>query len=306
MAHGAVSRCYPCRPMAPPEATASFSTSAARPGPLALLREAFDDLRSRRRLIGYLVRADAKKKGADTLLGNVWWVLDPLLQMLVYVVLVSVIFQRPEEDYPLFIFAAILPWKWFTSSVNDAIGSIASQDRLIKQVHFPKIVLPTATVVAGILHFAFGLVPLAALLVLVYSKHLSLNLVYLPVIAAVQFVFTLAFGYAVAAINVFYRDIANISRHALRLWFYLSPALYGTATLDRIASSHPTLIQLFQFNPFYTLFISYRNVIYGTETGAPRAPDWLGLLVLSAVSLVFLALATVFFKRVEPAFAKVL
>ena len=306
MAHGAVSRCYPCRPMAPPEATASFSTSAARPGPLALLREAFDDLRSRRRLIGYLVRADAKKKGADTLLGNVWWVLDPLLQMLVYVVLVSVIFQRSEEDYPLFIFAAILPWKWFTSSVNDAIGSIVSQDRLIKQVHFPKIVLPTATVVAGILHFAFGLVPLAALLVLVYSKHLSLNLVYLPVIAAVQFVFTLAFGYAVAAINVFYRDIANISRHALRLWFYLSPALYGTATLDRIASSHPTLIQLFQFNPFYTLFISYRNVIYGTETGAPRAPDWLGLLVLSAVSLVFLALATVFFKRVEPAFAKVL
>ncbi len=292
--------------MAPPEATASFSTSAARPGPLALLREAFDDLRSRRRLIGYLVRADAKKKGADTLLGNVWWVLDPLLQMLVYVVLVSVIFQRAEEDYPLFIFAAILPWKWFTSSVNDAIGSIVSQDRLIKQVHFPKIVLPTATVVAGILHFAFGLVPLAALLVLVYSKHLSLNLVYLPVIAAVQFVFTLAFGYAVAAINVFYRDIANISRHALRLWFYLSPALYGTATLDRIASSHPTLIQLFQFNPFYTLFISYRNVIYGTETGAPRAPDWLGLLVLSAVSLVFLALATVFFKRVEPAFAKVL
>ena len=292
--------------MAPPEATASFSTSAARPGPLALLREAFDDLRSRRRLIGYLVRADAKKKGADTLLGNVWWVLDPLLQMLVYVVLVSVIFQRAEEDYPLFIFAAILPWKWFTSSVNDAIGSIVSQDRLIKQVHFPKIVLPTATVVAGILHFAFGLIPLAALLVLVYSKHLSLNLVYLPVIAAVQFVFTLAFGYAVAAINVFYRDIANISRHALRLWFYLSPALYGTATLDRIASSHPTLIQLFQFNPFYVLFISYRNVIYGTETGAPRAPDWLGLLILSAVSLVFLALATVFFKRVEPAFAKVL
>ncbi len=165
--------------------------------------------------------------------------------MLVYVVLVSVIFQRPEEDYPLFIFAAILPWKWFTSSVNDAIGSIASQDRLIKQVHFPKIVLPTATVVAGILHFAFGLVPLAALLVLVYSDRLSLNLVYLPVIAAVQFVFTLAFGYAVAAINVFYRDIANISRHALRLWFYLSPALYGAATLERIASSrshpHPAL-----------------------------------------------------------------
>ena len=289
-----------------PEAHASFSTSAARPGPLALLREAIDDIRSRRRLIRYLVQADTKKKGADTLLGNVWWVLDPLLQMLVYVVLVSVIFERSEPDYPLFIFAAILPWKWFVSSVNDAIASITSQDRLIKQVKFPKIVLPTAATVAGILHFAFGLIPLGALLVLLYPDRMSLNLVYIPVIAAVQFLFTLAFGYVVAAVNVFYRDVENVSRHALRMWFYLSPALYGTAALDRIGSSHPTLIELFKLNPFYVLFTSYRNVIYGSTTGAPTGPDWTGLLVLAGVSLIFLALATILFKRVEPAFAKVL
>ena len=73
----------------------------------------------RRRLIRYLVQADIHKKGADTLLGNLWWVLDPLLQMVVYVVLVSVIFDRAVPDYPLFIFAAILPWKWFQSSVQD-------------------------------------------------------------------------------------------------------------------------------------------------------------------------------------------
>jgi ABC-type polysaccharide/polyol phosphate export permease len=122
----------------------------------------------------------------------------------------------------------------------------------------------------------------------------------------VQFLFTLAFAYTVAAINVFYRDVANISRHALRLWFYLSPALYGAEALERIASSHPTLIQLFGFNPFYVLFTSYRNVIYGTTAGEPSGPDWVGLAALTLVSLVFLALATIFFKRVEPAFAKVL
>ncbi len=292
--------------MTTPDATASFSTSAARRGPVALLREAATDLRSRRRLIGYLVQADAKKKGSDTLLGNVWWVLDPLLQMLVYVVLVSVIFQRPEPDYPLFVFAAILPWKWFTSSVNDAIASIVSQERLIKQIHFPKLVLPTATTVAGIVHFAFGLIPLGALLVLFYPDRISVYLIFIPVIAAVQFLFTLAFDFVVAAINVFYRDVANISRHVLRLWFYLSPALYGAAAMERIASSHPTLIQLFKLNPFYVLFTSYRNVIYGTTTGEPSGPDWAGLLVLTGVSFVFLAFATILFKRLEPAFAKVL
>ena len=78
----------------------------------------------RRRLIAYLVQADMKKKGADTLLGNIWWVLDPLLQMVVYVVFISVVLGRGGPDYPLFIFAAILPWKWFQSSIQDGITSV--------------------------------------------------------------------------------------------------------------------------------------------------------------------------------------
>ncbi len=288
------------------EAAASLPSSAVRRGPLDLLRDAVNDIQSRRRLIRYLVQADAKKKGADTLLGNIWWVLDPLLQMLVYVILVSVILGNTTPDYPLFIFAAILPWKWFTSSVNEAIASVTSQDRLIKQVQFPKIVLPTATTVAGVVGFVFGLVPLGALLILFYHDRISPNLIFIPVIAAVQFLFTIALCFIVAALNVFYRDVSNLSRHVLRLWFYLSPALYGTAALAKIADAHPTLVQLFKLNPFYVLFTSYRNVIYGTASGAPSGPDWIGLAVLTVVSLVFLALATIFFKRLEPAFAKVL
>ena len=69
---------------------------------------------SRRRLIAYLVRADLRKTGADTLLGNLWWFIDPLLQMLVYVIFVGIILQRgASPDYPLFVLCAILPWKWF-------------------------------------------------------------------------------------------------------------------------------------------------------------------------------------------------
>ena len=90
------------------EAPAAFRHSAARPGPLALIREGIDEIRSRRRLVRYLVQADIRKRGADTLLGNIWWVLDPLLQMVVYVVFVTIIVPRPTPDYPLFIFAAIL------------------------------------------------------------------------------------------------------------------------------------------------------------------------------------------------------
>ena len=111
----------PFRPMsATSEVPAAFRHAAGDRGPLRLIGEAITDIRSRRRLVRYLVQADIRKRGADTLLGNIWWVLDPLLQMAVYVVFVTIVAPRPVPDYPLFIFAAILLWKWFTATITDS------------------------------------------------------------------------------------------------------------------------------------------------------------------------------------------
>jgi ABC-type polysaccharide/polyol phosphate export permease len=283
------------------EVEPAFRSTAVRPGPVGSVVEGFREVWSRRRLIGYLVRADLRKKGVDTVLGNVWWVVDPLLQMLVYVVLIDFIFRRSVPDYPLFIFAAILPWKWFTSSVYDAITSVVGQERLIKQIHFPKLVLPVASTFAGIANFAFGLIPLFALLLLFFPHRISGQLVWIPVIAMVQLVFTLAFCILVAAVNVFFRDVANIARHALRLWFYLSPALYSYTHVQEVAAENPLVLTAVQLNPWTWIFESYRNVIYaGTQ------PYWSQLGVVLIASAVFLALATILFKRLEPGFAKIL
>ncbi len=274
---------------------------SVRPGPLQLVAQGFRDLWSRRRLARYLVQADLTKTGANTLLGNVWWVMDPLLQMAVYVVFVSVILDNKTADYPLFVFAAILPWKWFSSGVNDAILSVLAQERIIKQVAFPKIILPTAAAISGIVSFAFGMIPLAALMLLFYRDRVSPTLVLIPVIAVVQFCFTLAVAIALSALNVFYRDIGNLARHVLRLWFYLSPALYTEDQINHISVNHPELATLYQLNPFAVLFESYHAVIF-----YDTMPDWLALGALLLFSLVFLTLCVYLFKRVEPSFAKVL
>jgi ABC-type polysaccharide/polyol phosphate export permease len=289
------------------EAPAAFHDAAADPGPIVLVREAIRDVLSRRRLVRYLVQAEIKKRGVNTLLGNLWWVMDPLLLMAVYVVLVTVISRRSIPDYPLFIFAAILPWKWFTTAVQDSTTSVVNQHRLIKQIAFPKIVLPIAATTAGVVGFAFGLVPLG-LIMLLYADRISVFLVLIPLIAVVQYVFTLAVSILVAAGNVFFRDLGNVVRHLLRLWFYLSPGLYSLSHLDGIGlvRDHPWLKTLAAANPFAVLFEAYRSVIYGSETGPPGPPNWSHLAVLLVASVAFLAIAGMTFKRLEPDFAKVL
>ena len=281
------------------------SYGGGRPNALRLILSGLTDIWSRRRLTRYLVQADLSKHGADTILGNVWWILDPLLQMGVYVVFVTLLVGGRSDvanaDYPLFVFAAILPWKWFSSAINDSILSVVARERIIKQVHFPKIVLPVAATVSGIVNFAFGLIPLVVMILLFYRDRLAWTLVLIPLVAVVQFAFTLGLAILASAINVFFRDVGNVARHVLRLWFYLSPALYSAAQVSKVSANHPEVAVVFGLNPFSILFEAYRAVIY-----EGRPPSWAGLLVLLLLSLALLAVCTYVFKRLEPSFAKVL
>jgi ABC-type polysaccharide/polyol phosphate export permease len=289
------------------EAPAAFRHAAARPGPFRLLGEALDDIRSRRRLVRYLVQADIRKKGADTFLGNLWWVMDPLLQMGVYVVFVSLILSVKTPDYPLFILSAILPWKWFTSTVTDASQSVVSEGSLIRQIQFPKLVLPVATTIAAVVGFIFGLIPLAAIMLL-YPHRISAFVLLIPVIGVVQYVFSLGLAFLVGAVNVFFRDLGNVLRHALRLWFYLSPGLYSLSVLDASDTfqANPILRTVAHANPVAVLFESYRAVLYGKPDGPPHLPDLSSLLVLLVGSLILLAFGAIVFKRLEPSYAKIL
>jgi ABC-2 type transport system permease protein len=291
------------------EVRAAFRDASARPSSLSLLRTAIREIASRRSLVRYLVQADMKKRGSDTVLGNIWWILDPLLQMAVYVVFVSILARgHGIANYPLFIMAAILPWKWFSAAVTDATTSIVRHERLIRQIAFPKIVLPVATATSEIVGFAWGLIPLG-LLLLLDAGRISPFLLWIPVIAVVQYVFTLGVAMLVSVGNVYFRDLGNVASHSLRLWWLLSPGLYALTAIDQVGvvKDYPILHDIFAANPFATLLDSYRRVIYGTaEGGLPGPPDLFALGQVLLFSLVFVALTTIFFKRLEPDFAKVL
>lgn len=302
------------------EAPASYRTSAARPGPIDLLTTAVREVVARRRLVRYLVRADIRKRGTDTLLGNLWWVVDPLIAMAVYVFVMGVIFQRSVPDFPVYILAAVVPFKWFTQSIGGSTGVVARNERLIKQIQFPKLVLPIADALAEAVAFAFGIALLVGLTAIwAGGAHLSAMLLWIPVIAAIQLLLQLGISLILSAITVFYRDVGIVTGHLLRMLFFISPILWSFE--DAVgrgagikAALGPTGFWLLEHNPVAILLASYRRVIYGQvqHTGdvvswtPPVAPD-LGLLgLLLAVALVLLVFGTWFFKRLEPAFAKVL
>ncbi len=303
------------------EAPASYRSSAHRPGALSLVTTAFRETMSRRRLIRYLVSADIKKKGTDTLLGNLWWLLDPLIAMAVYVFVMEVIFQRSLPDFALFLLAAVIPFKWFTQSVGDGVGSVVRNEKLIKQIQFPKIVLPIAGSASEVISWAFGMVLVLGLSVLLASgAHLTVQVLWIPVIAVVQYLFTLGIVFIVSAFTVFYRDVGIVIGHLMRLLFFMTPILW---TFDAAAGRGDQIRKavgetgylLLQYNPVATLIQSYRHVIYGVVVETPEGklgwsgavpPDLGALGVLFVVSLVLLFLGTWFFKRLEPAFAKVL
>jgi len=137
--------------------------------------------------------------------------------------------------------------------------------------------------------------------VIFYTDRISPALVFIPVVAVVQLVFSTGLGLALAALNVFFRDVGNLARHVLRLWFYLSPALYGADTIASLGEKHPTIVSLMKLNPFYAILESYRDAIY-----YGRAPNFALLGAVLAGSVILLVVGTIFFKRLEPSFAKVL
>jgi ABC-type polysaccharide/polyol phosphate export permease len=282
--------------------THSTELTVGRPrrGSIGTILESLASLVERRRLVWYLTISEVRNKGTNSLLGNVWWFLDPALQLFVYFLLVSVIFQQAQPAILLFLGSAILPWKWFTAALASATTSVRGREQVMRQIAFPHIVLPTASVLASVGNFLFALVPLGALYLLYPDRLTPWALAVLPV-AFVQFLWTIPAVIALSAVAVFFRDISNFIPHGLRIWFYLSPALFPIETLRAIGSRHPWFNFFVDINPFTWIFSGYRDALY-----YGRSPEWGALVVLALASIPAILVTMYLFRRVSPLFVKVL
>ncbi len=255
-----------------------------------------------RGLIQSLVARDLKARYRGSVLGFFWSFVNPLLLLGVYSFVFATIMKGDPNDktrpdpYAVFMFCGILPWTWFSASLLESANSLISGGNLIKKVLFPAEVLPIVTVLANMVHFAFGLTILAAFMVVYGHTPVAANLVWFPLIVVVQLILTLAFALMFASLTVHFRDIRDLLSNILTLWFFATPIIYNYQ--DKAVSDY---VRIFNPNPFFHLAVSYQESLFW---GGPFG-HWRWLLGLLAASVVFFLVAYWVFDRLRDSFAEV-
>lgn len=206
-------------------------------------------------LLRYFTLTDLKLIYRNKFLGYVWTLLDPIMMMFTYTVLVVFIFKRGEPQFPILLFSALLAWRWFTFSVVGSVKSITGKAKLVKSVNFPKATLPISRVLVGLANYVFALLAFVPIL-FIFKASIGLQLLWLPLLVGIQLMFTLGTALLSSVLGIYYRDIENVLQFTLKMWFYLSPALYSAK--DRIPEQYLGLYMT--INPLAPLLESYKNI----------------------------------------------
>jgi len=254
-----------------------------------------------RPLIQSLVVRDLKARYRGSVLGLFWSFFNPLLLLTIYSFVFSTILKdtRGADTSPfgLFLFCGLLPWTWFSTALNESAVSLIHSGNLIKKVLFPAEVLPIVAVIATMVHFGFGLIILAAFQI--YTGHLPdpVDLLWFPVVIAIQFVFTLAIGLVLAALTVHFRDIRDLTSNLLIFWFFATPIVYSYRMGAAALGEHSWILKL---NPFYHLAVAYQEILFfpGPFGGAKA------MLALGGLSILLFIAGYWLFDRLRDSYAE--
>lgn len=268
------------------------------PGGLRLLARVPGGLAARavwqyRGLIGAMVRREVQARYLQSVLGSLWVLLTPLSVIAIYTVVFAGVMRArlPGQDdtfaYSIYLCAGLLPWNWFIEVVTRALTVFPEHATLLKKASFPRSVLPAALGCAATLNFAvlFGVF----LLVLAAAgRWPGAAVLALPPLFALQLLLALGLGVLLGILNVFFRDVAQITAVVLQLWFWLTPIVYSAAILpDAVRAWLP-------WNPLVAFVDAYQRILL---TG--RWPRWSDFALHAVATLVLCGLAAVAFDRLQ-------
>ena len=253
----------------------------------------FAELWAYRELLYFLVWRDVKVRYKQTILGASWAVLQPLLTMVVFTLFFGRLARIPSDGvpYPLFSYAALVPWTFFATGLAAAAASLVSGANLIRKIYFPRLLMPVAAVAAGGVDFAIAFAVLVAMM-LVYGFVPGLAVLWLPLLALLALVTALGVGTWAAAFNLQFRDVRYVVPFGVQLWLFATPIAYPSSLL---AEPWRTL---YAVNPMVGVVEGFRWALLGTATRPGPM-----IAVSAAAALLILITGVLYFRRVERGFA---
>ena len=245
-----------------------------------------------REMIWMLVRRDLRGRYKASALGFLWTFINPLLQLGVYTIVFSIIMRAGIEKYYLFLFVALIPWMFMSTSVQGGATCILAQKDMVTKIHFPRQVLPIAHVTSCFVNMLLCFI--VVFLVCALDGRLNLLLIpYLIPVMLTEYLLALGICFIVSGATVYLRDLEHIMGIFVMLWQFLTPVMYS---VDSVPAE---LKQIFMLNPMTSIIVSYRDVLYYC-----RAPQLHNLLLSVAFALVFLVVGWFLFNHLQKRFAE--
>lgn len=245
-----------------------------------------------RELVYFLAWRDIKIRYKQTVLGALWALLQPLLAAAIFSVVLGkfIAVKTGDIPYPLFVFCGLLAWTFISTTVTGGSNSIVSGSNLVTKIYFPRLIIPIASVGAGIVDLLIGLIFFIAMMVY-YQVGLTVQILFAPLFFLMMFALAVGMSVLLSALNVRFRDVKHIVPVALQLWMFASPVIYPSSLFPEKWS------WVFALNPLTGILEGLRSSIFGTPF------DMFAILCSAVIISVLLIVALVVFRHMEDYFA---
>lgn len=253
------------------------------------------DIWAYRELLFFLTWRDVKVRYKQTALGAAWAILQPLFMMLIFTIFFGRLAGVGSSGipYPLFALAGLVPWTFFANSITASGNSLVGSAHLITKVYFPRLIVPAAAMLAGLVDFLLAFI-LLCILMLYYRVTLTVQILFLPVLVLMTALFSLGVGTWMSALNVKYRDVRFALPFLIQLWLFVSSVILPSSSIP------PKWRWLLNLNPMSGIIEGYRSALFGLPF------DWAALGIAAALTLLTLLYAIFAFARVERSFADII
>lgn len=248
-----------------------------------------------RELLYNLTSREIKARYKQSILGYFWVILNPFLQMIVMTFVFSIIARIPSlgVPYAVFLYVALLPWNFFSTSLLSSVNSLVGNSSLITKIYFPREILVYATVAAKIIDVLLASTVLI-LFMIYFNIPVRISIVWVPFIFLIQLIFTLGLSLILSAFNLFYRDVQYLLNLVVLLWMYLTPVIYP---VEMVPDQYRFILSL---NPMAVFINAYRQVILGGSQ-----PNLYSLGIGAVFALCIFLLGFSLFKKLEGVFSDV-